>query len=86
MKVLRELDYKDPREPQGHNREGVSEGSGERTDGPTNRNRIRGEADQGERACNREALVTNDRYRKSGGRVGKAIVLISRDLASHLNG
>ena len=86
VKVLRELGHKDPREPQGRNREGASEGSGERTDGPTNRNRIRGEVDQGERAMDREALVTNDRQRKSGGRGGKASALIWGDLASHLNG
>ena len=58
VQVLRELGHEDPREPQGDNREGVSGGSGERTDGPTNRNRIQGDADQGERATNREALVT----------------------------
>src|SRR5206468_11417896 len=67
-------------------REAGAEGSGERTDGPTNRNRIRGDAEQGERAHDREALVTEARYRKSGGRVGKASVLIWGDLASRLKG
>jgi hypothetical protein len=84
--VLRELGHRDSREPQGRAREGSSEGSGERTDGPTNRNRIRGDADQGERACDREALVTKDRQRKSGGRVGTVSVLIWGDLASRLKG
>ena len=58
VKVLRGLGHRDPREPQGRNREGASEGSGERTNGPTNRNRIRGIVEQGERAIDRDALVT----------------------------
>ena len=86
VEVLRELGHKDPREPQGRNCEGASEGSGERTDGLTNRNRIGGDAEQGERTTDCEALVTNARRRKSGGRVGKASVLIWGDLASHLKG
>jgi hypothetical protein len=32
----------------------------ERNRGPTNRNRIEGTADQGERAKNRKALMVND--------------------------
>ena len=71
VEVLRGLGHRDSREPQGRDREGTSEGSGERTDGPTNRNRIRGGADQGERATDREALVTKGRQRKSGGRDGQ---------------
>jgi hypothetical protein len=86
VRVLWGLGHKNPREPQGRNREGTSEGSGERTDGPTNRNRIRGDTEQGERARDREALVTNAPWRKSGGRVGTASVLIWGDLASHLKG
>ncbi len=39
-------------------REVGAERSGERIRGSTNRNRIRGAADQGERACDREALAT----------------------------
>jgi hypothetical protein len=35
-------------------------GSVERNREPMNKNRIQGEADQGERAINREALVVND--------------------------
>src|SRR5207249_3539540 len=85
-KVLRGLGHRDPREPQGDAREGGAEGSGERTDGPTNRNRIRGDTDQGERASDRETLVTKDRRRKSGGRGGTVSVLIGGDLASRLKG
>src|SRR3989441_6142608 len=76
VKVLREPGHRNPREPQGRNREGASEGSGERTCGPTNRNRIQGDADQGERAKDREALVTKGRRRRSGGRAGKVSALI----------
>ena len=86
VKVLRGLGHRDPREPQGRDREGASEGSGERTDGPTNRNRIRGDAEQGERANDREALVTKARWRRSGGRVGTVSVLIWGDLALRLKG
>ena len=42
-------------------REVGAERSGERIRGSTNRNRIRGAADQGERACDREALATKGR-------------------------
>ena len=42
---------------------------------PMDRNRIKGGADQGDRASDREALVTKGRYRKSGGRAGKECVL-----------
>jgi len=40
VKVLRELGHRNPREPQDGDREVDAEGSGERTCGPTNRNRI----------------------------------------------
>ena len=56
------------------------------THGPTNGNRIRGAADQGERAWNRKALVANGTWRKSGGRVGKECVLTRGDLALCLKG
>jgi hypothetical protein len=81
VEVLPGLGHKDRREPQGRKRERPFEGSGERTDGLTDRNRVRGDATQGERATNREALVTKARRRKPGGRVGKASVLIWGDLA-----
>ncbi len=56
------------------------------THGPTDRNRIRGAADQGERAMNRKALVANGKRRKSGGRVGKECVLTRGDLVLRLKG
>ena len=56
------------------------------THGPTYRNRIQGAADQGERAKNREALVANGKWRRSGGRVGKECVLTRGDLALRLKG
>jgi hypothetical protein len=86
VQVLRRSGHGEPREPQGFDREVEAEGSGKRNHGPTNRNRIRGDADQGERAIDRETLVTKGRCRKSGGRVMKASVLIRGDLASHLKG
>ncbi len=56
------------------------------THGPTDRNRIQGAADQGERARNREALVANGKRRKFGGRVGKECALTRGDLALRLKG
>ena len=53
----------------------------ERSHGPMDKNRIRGGADQGERANDREALVVEGRWRKSGGRVVKECVLTRGDLA-----
>jgi hypothetical protein len=50
------------------------------------KNRIRGGADQGERAGDREALVTKGRRRKSGGRAVKERVLTWGDLALWLKG
>jgi len=86
VKVLRGLGHRNPREPQGGDREADAEGSGERTCGPTNRNRMWGDANQGEWASNHEAVVTKEGRRRSGGRAGKASVLIWGDLASHLKG
>jgi hypothetical protein len=51
-----------------------------------NKNRIEGVADQGERASDREALVTKARWRKSGGGAVKECVLTWGDLASRLKG
>ena len=67
-------------------REGGAEGSGERNRQPTNRNRIRGEANQGERATDREALATKGGQRKSGGWAGKAGALTWGGLALCLKG
>jgi hypothetical protein len=54
--------------------------------GPMNKNRIEGGAEQGERATDREALVTKGRGRKSGGRAVKECALTWGDLALCLKG
>jgi len=51
-----------------------------------NKNRIRGAVDQGERATDREALVTKGKRRRSGGRAMKVVVLTRGDLALPLKG
>src|SRR5260370_8388704 len=84
VKVLPEIGHNDRSEPQGRNREGPSGGSGERSRGPTYRNRIGGVAEQGERAGTREALVTEARRRISGGRAVKVDALTWQDLPSRL--
>ena len=48
---------------------------------PMNKNRIEGVAKQGERAMNREALVTKARWRRCGGCATKVCVLTWGDLA-----
>ena len=58
----------------------------ERSCGPMDKNRIRGDADQGKRATYREALVTKGRWRKSGGRAVKECVLTWGALAFILKG
>jgi len=58
----------------------------ERNCGPMNKNRIEGGAEQGERAYDREALVTKFRWRRSGGRAVKECVLTWGDLALILKG
>lgn len=54
--------------------------------GPMNKKRIRGAAGRGERAMDREALMTKVRWRKSDGRVSKVDALTWGDLASCLKG
>jgi hypothetical protein len=61
-------------------------GSVDRSCGPMNKNRIEGGAEQGERANDREALVTKFRWRRSGGRAVKECVLTWGDLALCLKG
>jgi len=53
---------------------------------PMNKNRIRGTAEQGERAKSREALVAKARWCKSGGCAVKECVLTRGDLALCLKG
>jgi hypothetical protein len=58
----------------------------DRTFGPMDKNWIEGDADQGERAKDREALVTKGRWRRPGGHAAKECVLIWGDLALRLKG
>ena len=80
---LRKLATATASNPQGDGREVGAERSGKRNCGPTNRNRIRGGAEQGERACNREALVAKLRQRKSGGRAGKIVTPLPGEISPH---
>ncbi len=67
-------------------REAGAERSGERNRGPTNRNRIRGGAGQGERAMTAKLSRPKARRRKSGGCAAKASTLTWGDLALCLKG
>jgi hypothetical protein len=58
----------------------------ERSCEPMNKNRIEGDAEQGERAKDREALVIKARRRRSGGCAAKECVLTRGGLASCLKG
>ncbi len=62
------------------------EGSAERNCEPMHKNRIKGTAEQGERAQNREALVIKAKRCRSGGCAAKECVLTWGDLASRLKG
>lgn len=86
VEVLPEAGHSDRTEAQGRKGDRPSEGSVEGNHGPTYRNRIRGGADQGERATDRKALVAKGTRRKSGGGVVKGCVLTGGDLASRLKG
>ena len=81
VKVLSELGRRDRREAQGVRREACAERSVKRTRESTNRNRIRGAADRGERATDREAPATKGKRRRSGDCAGKVIVLTRGGLA-----
>ena len=58
----------------------------ERNCEPMYKNRIKGTAEQGERARNREALVAKAKWCRSGGCAGKECVLTWGDLVSFLKG
>ena len=58
----------------------------ERSREPMDKNRIEGAAKQGERACDRKALVIKAKWRRSGGCAVKECVLTWGDLASCLKG
>jgi len=50
------------------------------------KNRIKGAAEQGERAYSRDTLVAKAKRRKSGGGAGKECALTWGDLALYLKG
>jgi len=58
----------------------------ERSRGPLDKNRIEGDAEQGEQAIDCEALVAELGRRKSGGRAAKDRALTRGDLALRLKG
>jgi hypothetical protein len=60
VKVLPKADHSDRSEAQLQKGDRLWEGSVERSRRPTYRNRIRGVADQGERANDRKALMVKD--------------------------
>jgi hypothetical protein len=60
VEVLSRADHSNRREAQLREGDRPWEGSAERNRGPTYRNRIRGDADQGERATTRKALMVKD--------------------------
>jgi len=86
VEVLPGPGRRDRREAQGRAREGRSEGSVERSREPTNRNRIRGTADQGELPANSEALAAKETRCKSGGCATKVKGLTQGELALRLKG
>ena len=86
VRVLPGPGRRDRREAQGPDREGGFEGSVERSREPTNRNRMRGAADQGELARDSEALAAKEEWRKSGSCGVKVGSLTQGDLASRLKG
>ena len=86
VEVLPGPGHRDRREAQRRVREDRSEGSVERNREPTNRNRIRGTADQSELTANSEALVAKETRCRSGGCARKAKGLTQGDLALRLKG
>ena len=60
VQVPPRVDHSERSEAQLHEGDRVWEGSAERSCEPMDKNRIEGEADQGERARSREALVIKD--------------------------
>lgn len=86
VQVPSEGGHPDRSEPQLRKGDRPWEGSGERNRRPMYKNRIRGDAERGERASDREAPMTKLRRRKSGGRAVKDSVLTWGDLASRSKG
>lgn len=86
VKVFSEPGQRNRSEPQGWEGDLSSEGSGERSRGPTNRNRIRGVVVEDERASDREVLLAKGRRRKSGGGAVKVYLLTRGGLVLCLKG
>ena len=75
VKVPPRADHSERSEAQLREGDRAWKGSVERNCEPMDKNRIEGAAEQGERACDREALVVKAKRRKSGGCAGKECVL-----------
>ena len=86
VKVPPQADHSERSEAQLRKGDRPWEGSVDRNCEPMNKNRIRGAAEQGERARDREALVVKAKWRKSGGCAVKECVLTWGDLALRLKG
>jgi hypothetical protein len=86
VKVLPRADHSERSEAQLREGDQAWGGSVERNREPMDKNRIRGVADQGERAHRREALVVKEKLRRSGGCAVKDRVLTWGDLALRLKG
>ena len=86
VKVPPQADHSERSEAQLREGDRTWRGSVERNCEPMDKNRIEGAAEQGERACDREALVVKAKRRKSGGCAVKECVLTWGDLALILKG
>ena len=75
VKVPPQADHSERSEAQLREGDRAWGGSVERNCEPMDKNRIEGAAEQGERACDREALVVKAKRRKSGGCAVKECVL-----------
>jgi hypothetical protein len=67
VRVPPQADHSERSEAQLRKGDRAWEGSVDRNCEPMNKNRIEGVTEQGERACDREALVVKAKWRKSGG-------------------
>ena len=81
VKVLPQADHSERREAQLRKGDRAWGGSVERSREPMDKNRIRGDPDQGEQAFCCEAFVVKEKGRKSGGCAMKDRVLTWGDLA-----
>jgi Group II intron, maturase-specific domain/Reverse transcriptase (RNA-dependent DNA polymerase) len=86
VQVLSKAGHRNRSEPQLREGDRPWGGSGERSGGSTNRNRMPGDSGRGERASDREAPMVKARWRRSGDRAAKGDALTRGDLALHLKG